>query len=119
LVQETLLGPAFRSLGLFNVSLLQSLLEEEDVTPAVAECLWSLLLLGRWHDRVRSEAEAANRRLQDAGQCFVPCPEPAPEEAAAVLARVDIAVPVHEGASLIRDLLRTVEQYTDAAVTPY
>src|SRR5207253_5601145 len=73
LVQDTLLGPALRAPGLFDPAMLQSLAEDQEpLTPALAQCLWSLLLLGQWHERVRSEAESANRKLHERGQGFVP-----------------------------------------------
>lgn len=123
-VRETLLGPV-RSLGLFDPAVLRFLAEDKEAaTPELARCLWGLLLLGRWHERVRGEITEANRKLRTANQCYVPRTEPdwgeaSQAEDAAALPRCDIAVPIYEGIALVRDLLRTIEAYTDPAVTPY
>src|SRR5205823_12170241 len=72
----------------------------------------------RWCDRVRSQVAAANAALRPTGACRVPPAEPEPP-GDATLPSCDIVIPVYEGAGYVRDLLRSIDQFTDAAVTPF
>lgn len=116
LVHDTL--DTLRALGAFDPAMLRFLVEDpEPLSPGLAQCIWSLLLFGQWHERVRREIAESNTELQAVNQCCVPAAETSATSDA--FPACDIVIPVYEGIALVRDLLRSIENYTDPAVTPY
>ena len=109
LLRDTLLGSSFRDMGLFQPRVVEALIAgHAESRHDLARPLWQLLCLSLWLHRLRHEMEPHDPIARPLELRATRSPPARREEPVC-----DLVIPVYEGVSYVRDLLRSIERNTE------